>query len=103
MNGGRGGVGRTEGSAGYSRRWQLWGQRRSVGGDGKSSVRECVCVCVRCLFLLFPAGYFKHSFLGGCYHIAVSPLCWTVRGSLLSLESSSILPGRDRYMSEWKL
>lgn len=82
---------------------------QAMGGDG--SYRDkgglwgdhngSVCVCL--FLLLYPAGYFKHSFLVGHYHVVVSPLCWMVTGSLLSLESSSILPGKDRYMSEWKL
>lgn len=64
---------------------------------------QCLCVYVcMCLCFLFPAGYFKHSFVVGYYHTAVRPLCWIVRGRLLSLESSA-LPGVDRYMSELKL
>lgn len=97
MNGGKGGVGRTEGSMGS---WAV-----------VVVVVVWVCVCVAkaatetkevcrgkpqqhsvCVFLsfVFSAGYFKQSFLIGRYQISVSRLCWMVRGSFLCLESSSL-------------
>lgn len=102
-SGGHSGVWATRGDGSYMDKGGLWGKAATT-----ACVCACVCmhvcVCVRacgCVFFFSSYAWMFQALISSkALHIAVRRLGFMVKRSLLSLGSSSVLPGTDQVQEQ---